>query len=181
MASTSGINTAAEKKTYADKMRQLALENRVDAETYRMKKQENDMLAFFESEVKKDAKKKIEKRAKQGFMSANILEYPFGSYFYVTSEGKVVRMDKFEERKGVYMHRIFKMVHTDEFQKLLKDFVASLGDMTYSCWFLGKNQDNVITVRWGDVQENAIAEGERHEVYLDLSQLKLNDTPNNDH
>lgn len=175
MASTS-TSASADKKSFADKMRQLALESRVDPETFRAKKQESDLITFFESEVVKNAQKKIEGRAKLGCLSANILEYGFSEYFYVTSDKKVVRVEKFEERKGVYLHRIFKIVHSDLFQEKLKAFVDNeLGDMTYSCWFLGKNSTNVITVRWGTVEDNLIAEGTSSEIFLDLSKLKIDD------
>ena len=136
-------------ETFADRMRKMTVNVRGDTKSYKEFKDTKDITTFFEEEVKKHALAAIEKRAVKGHFNANILEYGFLEYFYVTSEGSVVRVPKFEKRSGVYMHRILTVVHSGAFQKMLNEFVGSLGNMRVSCWYPGRDSVNVVTVNWG--------------------------------
>ncbi len=141
-------------QNFADKIRNLSIEARTQNkkdESYiiwRQNKTISDINKFFEDEVKKGAMKKIEKRANNGAVNCNILEYGFYENFYLNNKGEVVRVPNFEKKDGCYMHRIHHIVFTEHFQKILNDFINSLGSIKVSCWYPGKNI-NVIEVYWG--------------------------------
>lgn len=169
MASTS----AAAAESFAERMRKKTCEVRGEYKTYKDFKDAADITTFFEDVVKKDAMSKIEKRAARGHFTANILEYGFKEYFYVSSGGDVVRVPKFERIPGVYMHGIYNIVHSSAFQKMLKDFMSELGDMRASCWYPNMGDlVNVITVSWGLPQN----EGEDESQDKDQEETSAKDT-----
>lgn len=141
-------------ETFADRMRKLTVTARGDSTTFRDFKDAADIKTFFEKEVSSGAMDKMEKRAVKGYFNANIMEYDFLEYFYVTTDGEVKRTPTFEKLPGVFMHRIHKVVHDDAFQDMLKKFVTETmgGDMRVSCWYPGRNRINVVTVNWGSPQ-----------------------------
>jgi hypothetical protein len=122
----------------AEKMRAKSMQNT---------KNKSVMLTFFEKEVKQDAIAKIDKRAEDGYFSANILEYNFNEYFKIDSNNNITRIPDFSERNGVYVHRIHSLVHSEEFQAHLKEYVDSLG-MDVWCGWTKRGALNVITVNW---------------------------------
>lgn len=157
MAASSSSSNSVE--TVAEKVRRMALEAREKMsqgetnEDWKAAKNESDIKLFFKEEVKKGAMEKIEKRAIIGANNANVLEYKFDEYFYV-KEGKVVRVIGFENKeKGIYLHKIYKVMQTDLFQKLLQEYVNELGDMCFSCWAPSKNL-NVIEFYWGPTKNH---------------------------
>jgi hypothetical protein len=130
-------------------MRGLTLDARGDSKTYREFKDTADITKFFEEQVKRHAFEKIERRAVKGHFTANIMEYGFYEYFYVKPEGgEIVRVPKFERIPGTFLHRIHTIVTGELFQKLLTEFVATLGDMRVSCWYPGRDLIDVITISW---------------------------------
>lgn len=146
-------------ETVTEKVRRIALEAREklsqgeNNEAWKAAKNESDINLFFKEEVRKGAMEKIEKRAIIGANNANVLEYKFDEYFYV-KDGKVIRVIGFENKeKGMYLHKIYKVMQTDLFQKLLQEFVNELGDMCYSCWAPSKNL-NVIEFYWGPTKNH---------------------------
>lgn len=141
-------------ETIADRMRKMTLEALGNAKSTREQKYENDVRKLFEY-IMKDAEAKMEARASKGCFSSNIFEYPIGSYYYVNTDGEVVIIDEFKEIKGVYLQKIYKIVHSELFQRLLREAIANLGDMTVSCWYPGKNGINVITVKWSKLEDEA--------------------------
>lgn len=154
--------------TVADKVRKMALEAREKRsqgepnEDWKAAKNESDIKLFFKEEVKKGAMQKIEKRAIIGANNANVLEYKFDEYFYV-KDGKVIRVIGFENKeKGIYLHKIYKVMQTDLFQKLLQEFVDDLGDMCFSCWAPSKNL-NVIELYWGPTKNHKWEEEEEED------------------
>lgn len=140
--------------TLAERMRKMTTDVRGNFKTYREYKDSADITAFFEEEVKKGAISKIEKRASRGHFTSNVLEYGYKEYFYVTSDGRVIRVPKFERIPGAYLHSIYNTVHGETFQKMLNDFVTDELGMKVSCWYPGKDAINVITVNWGLPQQS---------------------------
>jgi len=145
-------------ETVADKIRKIAMEARekrsdTNDASWKDEKNNADIKLFFNTEVKKGAMEKIEKRAVIGCNNANILEYKFDEYFYV-KDGKVVRTEGFQKIPNTYLHKIYKVMKTDFFQSLMKEFINTLGDMCYECWAPAKNL-NVIEVYWGPTKNHA--------------------------
>ena len=150
---------ASSVETVTEKVRRMALEAREklsqgeNSEAWKAAKNESDIKLFFKEEVRKGAMEKIEKRAIIGANNANVLEYKFDEYFYV-KDGKVKRVIGFEgKEKGMYLHKIYKVMQTDLFQKLLQEYVNELGDMCFSCWAPSKNL-NVIEFYWGPTKNH---------------------------
>lgn len=140
---------ASASSSFAERMRGLTLDARGDSKTYREFKDTADITKFFEEQVKRHAFEKIERRAVKGHFTANIMEYGFYEYFYVKPEGgEIVRVPKFERIPGTFLHRIHTIVTGELFQKLLTEFVATLGDMRVSCWYPGRDLIDVITISW---------------------------------
>lgn len=133
--------------SFADRMRNVTTQARGDFTSYKDFKDAADVKKFFETEVKAQAQDKIERRAISGHFTSNILEYGYYEYFYITHDGEVVRMPKFDRIPGAYLHRVHTIVHGDLFQRLLEEFVTTLG-MRVSCWYPGKDLTNVVTVSW---------------------------------
>lgn len=163
-------------ETFAERMRKLANEARSgkkdNQEEWRQQKTEADYLKFFNS-IKTDAMQKIEKRAKLGANSANLLEYSYDEHFYVSKNGgTIVHCPEFQQKPGLYLHKIFKVVHSDYFKAQLKEFMATeeMSGMRHDCWSPSKNL-NVIEVywgptrshKWGDDDEMAEADAEAPE------------------
>lgn len=140
--------------TFAERMRAKTNEVRGGNQTYREYKNAADITAFFEKHVVLGATDKIQQRAEQGHFTANILEYGYTEYFYVDAENNIIRMPKWQLIQGMYMHRIYTVVHGDQFQKLLSDFSKSLGDMRVSCWRPGSDATNVVTMDWSKPNPN---------------------------
>lgn len=142
---------------FVEKMRAMAIqareslkENRENDEDWREKKKQADIEKFFEMEVMKGAVDKMEKRAEKGCYSANILEYHFNEFFYISKKGDIVRIPEFKQIPGYYVHRIHNAVKEEFFQEKLRIFVKSLSsEMQYDCWYPGRDKINVITLFWG--------------------------------
>jgi len=150
-------NIDAKIETLADQMRKLSIEAREKRsevstdENWKETKNTNDITLFFKTQVVEGAIQKIKARA--GANNANILEYKFDEYFYV-KDNKVIRVEGFDNHKpGMYLHKIYKVVKSDLFQRMLYDYVSTLGKMGYECWAPSKNL-NVIEVFWGPTKRN---------------------------
>lgn len=148
--------TSTSTLSFADKIREIsksARENGSKPETiedWREKKKLDDVNKFFESEVAKTVMQKIEERATEGCLSANIYEYHFSAYFYINKKNEVITVPEFKKDAGFYMHRIHHMVHSDFFQEKLKNLVESFGgNMQFDSWYPGRDKINVVTVFWG--------------------------------
>lgn len=148
-ASTSNLS-------FADKIREIAKAAREQGKTptttedWRETKKIEDINKFFKSEVANGAMKKIEERAFEGCLSANIYEYHFSAYFGFNKEGKLVTLPEFDKNAGFYMHRIHHVVQSDLFQEKLKELITSFGgNMQYDSWYPGRDKINVVTVFWG--------------------------------
>lgn len=148
-------------ESFTDRMRKVTISARGDCTSFKEYKDAADVKRFFEVEVAERAMEKIEQRAAKGHFTSNILEYGFYEYFYVTHDGEVVRMTKFEKIPGAYLHRIHKVVHDAPFRKILADFVNTLGDMRTSCWYPGRDDlINVVTVSWAPAGTDAGADAD---------------------
>jgi hypothetical protein len=130
---------------FADRMRQIA---QTKCKGKKLDEVTNVAQQFFEKEVLTTAMAKIQQRAADGFYTANVLEYNYDEYFRFDDGGNVVRVENFKARNGVFVHRIFNVVHSDEFQELMKAFVGSLGDIEFWCGWTKRDKLNVVSVDW---------------------------------
>jgi hypothetical protein len=132
---------------FANRMRLIAQAKAVEGGV-KPDKVANVAKQFFEKEVLSTATNKIRQRAEDGYYTANVLEYNYDEYFRFDDDGNVVRVENFKARNGAFVHRIFNVVHSDEFQELLKKFVAELGDMEFWCGWTKRDKLNVVSVDW---------------------------------
>lgn len=132
---------------FADRMRQIA-QTKGKGKGKKQDEVTNVAQQFFEKEVLTTAMAKIQQRAADGFYTANVLEYNYDEYFRFDDGGNVVRVENFKARNGVFVHRIFNVVHSDEFQELMKVFVGSLGDIEFWCGWTKRDKLNVVSVDW---------------------------------
>jgi hypothetical protein len=146
-------------ETLADRMRAMAIAARGTVKSSREQKYDYEVTKLVEY-VMKDAEQKMVERASQGCFTANLLNYLITACFYVKDD-QVIIVDKFEQIEGIYMHRIYKIVHSDLFQRLIKKEIEKFGDMRVSCWYPGRNNINVITLKWNKPTE---ADDEKTEV-----------------
>lgn len=97
----------------------------------------NDIILFFEKEIKECAKDKMMSRAKAGRPTANILEYSWNERFYVDESNNVTRYTNGDVNFPNY--RINDVVLRDNvFKKLLKNFENEISSIStkvkISCW-----------------------------------------------
>ena len=132
---------------FANRMRLIAQAKAVEGGV-KPDKVANAAKQFFEKEVLSTATIKIRERAEDGYYTANVLEYNYNEYFRFDADGNVVRVANFNARNGAFVYRIFNIVHSDEFQQLLSDFVKELGDMEFWCGWTKRNAINVVSIDW---------------------------------
>jgi len=153
--------TDTTKKTFAERMREKASaidpktiprdENEVNFEEWKAKKTESDIKKFYETKVQPGIEEKIEKRADKGLFSVNLMEYNYKEYFYVSKTDELVMLPEYTEIKGNYMHRVYAVVNSETFKKMLKADLDTLGDIRIACW-APKKDLNVVEVYWGNTK-----------------------------
>lgn len=130
----------------------------------------NDVLLFFEKEVKECAKDKMMSRAKAGRPTANILEYSWNERFYVEESGNVIRyMNADVDFPNYRINDIVLRDHT--FKKLLKTFENEISNenakVSISCW-RPNAMTYVIEAIWGSNRHH-LTDGTSKKVSRDQS------------
>jgi hypothetical protein len=139
--------------SFSERMRKLTMSARGEYNSFKEFKNAADIKQFFKSEVAKNAHTKIEGCAAKGHFTAEVLEYCYHEYFYVTANGNVVRVPKFEKVQGAFLHRIHHVIHTTEFKTLMENFLKELGDMRVM-YKQVTHTSNVIIISWGGMKKD---------------------------
>lgn len=132
--------------SFADELLKVYNEKKSENKEVSVERRTNDIVLFFESEIKKDAKDRMMSRAKAGRPTANIMEYLSNERFYVDDASIVNRyVDSEVPFPNYRIHDIVTRENT--FKTLLTEFETELG-IKISCW---KPTSNTCVVEgiWG--------------------------------
>jgi len=160
VATTGAIEKKEKSKpmSFIDKMRSTAYESRKrkrnfsnDPE-YIIEIREKDFNYFFKECIKNNARKKIERRANEGYTTATIYEYGIGDYFFFDNNGVINFTSKFIENSPYHLYKIHSSIISDHIISLInKYFVKELG-LIYDIYTNTKMKTTFLEVCWADLK-----------------------------